>query len=134
MSSEHKLKHLEFIQAVINRLSGNSFLLKAWSVTLVTALFALSTKDVNPKYALVAYLPVLVFWLLDAYFLSRERAFRALYDVVRAEHEGKISFSMDIKRFGKGKNSWPGSFLSGTLSLFYLSILGLMLVVMYFIR
>ncbi len=31
-------KHLEFVQAVINRLAGNSFLLKGWSITLVSGL------------------------------------------------------------------------------------------------
>jgi len=42
---ENKPKHLEFIQGVINRLSTNSFLLKGWSVVLVSALFALSAPD-----------------------------------------------------------------------------------------
>ncbi len=31
---EQKIKHLEFIQAAINRMAGNSFLLKGWTVTL----------------------------------------------------------------------------------------------------
>ena len=39
MNNKHK--HLELIQGVINRLSTNSFLLKGWSVVLVSALFAL---------------------------------------------------------------------------------------------
>ena len=36
---ENKQKHLELIQGVINRLSSNSFLLKGWSVVLISALF-----------------------------------------------------------------------------------------------
>ena len=32
---QQKLKHLEFIQGVINRLATNSFLMKGWSVVLV---------------------------------------------------------------------------------------------------
>jgi hypothetical protein len=32
-----KIKHLEMIQAVISRLANNSFLLKGWSITLVSA-------------------------------------------------------------------------------------------------
>ncbi len=35
-------KHLEFLQAVITRMAGNSFLIKGWSVTLVAALLALT--------------------------------------------------------------------------------------------
>ena len=34
-----KLKHLEMIQGVINRMANCSFLLKGWSVTLIAALF-----------------------------------------------------------------------------------------------
>ena len=50
-----KLKHLEFIQGVINRMGQNSFLIKGWTVTLVAALFALAAKDSNQKFVLVAY-------------------------------------------------------------------------------
>ena len=50
---DSKLKHLEFIQGVINRLSTNSFLLKGWSVVLVSALFALSANDANVTFIIV---------------------------------------------------------------------------------
>ena len=33
-----KLKHLEFIQGVINRLTGDSFRIQGWAVVLVSAL------------------------------------------------------------------------------------------------
>jgi len=36
---EKKLKHLEMLQGVINRMANNSFLLKGWSVVLISALF-----------------------------------------------------------------------------------------------
>ena len=39
---QSKLAHLQLVQAVITRMGSNSFLLKAWSVTLVAALFALA--------------------------------------------------------------------------------------------
>ena len=58
---ESKTKHLEMIQGVINRLSTNSFLLKGWSVVLVSALFALSAGDSNPAFIFLAYIPALVF-------------------------------------------------------------------------
>lgn len=133
MSSENKLKHLEFIQSVINRMPGISFLLKGWSVTLVAALFALAAKDANKSYVLVAYLPVLVFWNIDAYFLSQERAFRSLYDSVRQKDEDEINFSMDTKSFQTAGNSWFRSFVSVSLLLFYLPLAVIMLVVMFLI-
>jgi hypothetical protein len=134
MASENKLKHLEFIQAVINRMSGNSFLLKGWSVTLVAALFALAAKDANKKYVIVAYFPVLVFWILDAYFLSQERLFRSLYDHVREQDDAKINFSMDTAPFLVVRNAWSAAFFSRTLVLFYLLLVSIMLAAIYLIR
>ena len=78
-----EIKHLEMIQSVINRLAGNSFSMKGWSITLVAALFALAAKDTNVRYAALALLPGLCFWGLDAYYLREERLFRKLYDAVR---------------------------------------------------
>ena len=34
---DRKIKHLEFIQGVINRLASDSFRMKGWSVVLVAA-------------------------------------------------------------------------------------------------
>ena len=55
---ENKLKHLEMIQGIINRMASNSFALKGWSVTLVAGIFALSSKDANEIYFLITYIPI----------------------------------------------------------------------------
>ena len=52
---EKKLKHLEFIQGVINRLAANSFL----------------------DAAFITVIPVVVFLGLDSYVLWQERLYRA---------------------------------------------------------
>jgi len=124
-----KLKHLEFVQAVVSRMAGNSFLLKGWSVTLAAALFALSAKDANPKLIAIAYYPILIFWVLDGYFLSQERLFRALYDTVRKKPESDIDFSMNTREFNSGRNTWARSALSTTLVIFYGTVLVVMLIV-----
>ncbi len=77
---EIKTKHLEMIQGVINRLSTNAFLLKGWTVVLVSAFFALSVRASNPAFIFLAYIPAFVFWGLDGYFLWEEKKFRALYN------------------------------------------------------
>lgn len=99
MDNDSKLKHLEFIQEVINRMGSNSFYLKGWSVTLVAAIFVLATKDGNPNLVPVAFLPVVAFWFLDAYFLRQERLFRRLYDVIREQSPNDICFSMDTSDY-----------------------------------
>lgn len=81
--NEHRLKHMEFIQAVVGRLAANSFFVKGWAITVAGAFigFALNSDDI--RLALAALVPTIAFWGLDAYFLKSERLFRALYDQVR---------------------------------------------------
>ena len=121
---ENKQKHLEFIQGAINRMAGNLFFLRGWTITLITGLFALSAKETSQNYVLIAYFLILIFWILDGYFLSQERLFRALYDHVRTLDEKNIDFSMDTRNFKKDKNCWLQSIFSITLLVFYLSLLG----------
>ena len=80
---ENKIKHLELIQGIINRMSSNSFMLKGWAVTLVAGTFAIASKDTDKMYFLVAYIPIIVFWFLDAYYLKQEHLYIALYNEVR---------------------------------------------------
>lgn len=125
----NKQKHLEFIQTIINRMAGNCFLLKGWVITLVAALFALSAKDANHNF-LIACFPVVIFWILDGYFLSQERLFRDLYDYVRKLDETKIDFSMNIDEYKKDKkNSWLCAMFSPTLIGFYLSLIVVVLLI-----
>lgn len=131
----NKHKHLEFVQAAVNRMAGNLFLLKGWSITLIAALFALAAKDANTSYVLIAYFPLLIFWCLDGYFLSQERRFRALYDQVRNMNESDIDFSMDTRLFSDDpRNSWAGAILSRTLVIYYAGLAIVMLFLMYMVR
>ena len=114
---EAKIKHLEFIQATINRMAGNSFLLKGWAVTLVGALFALTFKEVDPLYLLISLIVLALFWRLDSYYLSRERLFIKLYERVSTS-KGDTDFSMDTKPFEKDITV-GGCAFSETMRLFY---------------
>jgi len=89
-------KHLEFIQSTISRMAGNSFQMKSWNVALATAAIGFAAaKDSHPKAAMLALVPSFVFWLLDAYYLRLERAFRNLYD--EAFQGTATTYSMKIK-------------------------------------
>lgn len=91
---ENKRKHLELVQGIINRMSSNSFMLKGWAVSLVAGIFALAEKDTDRLYFLVAYIPIIIFWGLDAYYLLQERLYCSLYDKIRQTEEDKINFSL----------------------------------------
>lgn len=116
---ESKLKHLELIQGVINRMAGNSFLLKGWSVTLASALFALSAEDTNPFFIFLAYFPCITFWALDGYFLRRERLYRELYNEVARRQPNQIDFSMCTTKFDDDIESWLPTCFSVTLRMFH---------------
>lgn len=131
----NKRKHLEFIQAAVGRMASNLFLLKGWTITLIAALFALAAKDANKVYFLIAYLPALMFWALDGYFLSQERRFRALYDRVRKLEESETDFSMDTSPFkDETQNTWLGAMFSRTLLIYYGTLVLTMIVIMFLIR
>jgi len=131
---ENKLKHLEFIQGAINRMAGNLFFLRGWTITLITALLALLVKGTNPDYIFIVYFLVVIFWILDGYFLSQERLFRDLYNYVRTLDEKDIDFSMNTDEYKKDKkNSWLCAMFSPTLLVFYLSLVGVALLIKYLI-
>ena len=111
-----KVSHLEMIQAVINRLANNSFVLKSWNITVVAGLFALSAKDANQRYVFIALLPALSFWGLDAYYLRQERLFRALHKFVASANTDSTSeFAMDTVVVQKHAQSWFRTLWAGTL-------------------
>lgn len=123
------------IQGVINRMAGNLFFLRGWTITLIAALFALFVKEANHNYIFVVYFPVLIFWILDGYFLSQERLFRALYDHVRKLDDKKIDFSMNTNEFKKDeKSGWLSSMFSSTLLFFYMPLVVIMLLLTYLIN
>lgn len=102
MANENKIKHLEFIQNVITRMNSNSFIIKGWCVTLVAALFALGAKDSNVNLAIIVYIVIPSFWVLDGFFIIREKNFRELYNQVRLKDEKDIDFSMTPKPLNIG--------------------------------
>ncbi|MFW1582816.1 hypothetical protein ACEWBR_03535 [Vibrio parahaemolyticus] len=119
LTTESKIAHLGFIQGVINRMGQNSFLLKGWSITLVAALFALAAKDANEKFALIAYIPTFVFWLLDAFFLHQEKLYRKLYEQVAKGSVDSSIFTLDTSIVKDSVEGYAKVVLSKTLLPFY---------------
>ncbi len=123
--TDEKLKHLEFIQNVITRMNTNSFQIKGWAITIVSALLAIYASSKNNYFIVVGVFPVVIFWLLDAYYLSQERKFRGLYNDVagisKNPKEIKL-FEMRPDLYTGGKFSFWSSFFSVTILKMYFSI------------
>lgn len=121
--TDPKIQYFEMIQNIISRMAKNSFSLKGWAITLVTGVFALVDKDANWSYFLISYIPILLFWFLDAYYLQKERKFRVLYN--SQIHNKKLEPNFDLsppKSNWKEKTYYIQSLMSLTESLFYLSL------------
>lgn len=81
-------KHLELIQSAISRLSGHSFSMKQWCLTIVTIIVSVLTltkeNSLNDEIKLVIFIGVvaltLCFWYLDSFYLLSERKLRKLYE------------------------------------------------------
>ena len=117
---EEKMRHLEMIQAVITRMASNSFMLKGWAVTLIAGVFVLATKDSETLYFLIAYIPIILFWFLDSYYLQLERKFRVLYKNIGSRDEPDLAFSIKAPESCQNdKTQYVQCFLSPTEFLFY---------------
>jgi hypothetical protein len=114
-------------------MNSNSFLIKGWAITLVSALFALAAKDTNVNYVLVSYIAISVFWFLDGFYISQERQYRDLYNEITGKSENEIDFNMDASVYDEGNNSWLTGIFSKTLVLFYGILIATTLVVMFLI-
>lgn len=94
---EKKMKHLEMIEGVIERMGNNSFQLKGWAVTLVTLVGALAAQGSDKRFFLLAFIPLFAFWFLDSFYLQMERKYKVLYKRVAGKTENDINFDMDTR-------------------------------------
>src|SRR5262249_2894255 len=134
-----RMKHIELIEAVVNRMAANSALIKGWSVTLAAALIGLAAgKDAKTQYVLLALISPILFAVLDAYYLRQERLFRRLYDQVRKSSDAdweKDPFSMDTSKITNVDNWFRTIFAKVVIlphGLVVLIVLGIMVVWQFF--
>lgn len=113
---EAKIKYLEMIQNVINRMAKNSFLLKGWSLTLLTGIITLLNNKIYVSNSLI-----ILFLLLDSYYLMNERQYRKLYEKARMLNNKEINFDMSIKFFDK--KEYLKSIFSYTEICFYIILI-----------
>lgn len=72
--------HLGILQSIIQRMATNSSSAKTWCITLVSAILVVVADKDKSEYALIAVIPIFLFFVLDAYYLALEKMFRASYN------------------------------------------------------
>jgi len=85
MGAEGNFKYLDYLQSAISRMAANAFTIKGWSITLCIALLGFIIKESATNLLKIAWLPVLIFWWLDGYFLVLERRYRGLFEAAIAD-------------------------------------------------
>lgn len=83
--------YLNSLQAVINRMAGNSAASKTWCITLISAVIVFATDKGKPDAIWMALIPIILFFVLDAYYLGLERKYRNIYnEFVNKLHANKV--------------------------------------------
>ena len=130
-------KHLEINQNVIMRMGENSRTCKVWCVTLVSAVLVLVAQTGKANHALIALGPTVLFYVLDAYYLSLERGFRRSFGYfVYRLHKGRVSssdlFIVDFKGSIPRGTLWA-MFISFTILPFYFVVVATVLLAWWLI-
>ena len=126
---EGKAEYLQMIQEPISRMSTASAIFKGFAATIVSGIAALTYCNVNPTVLALSFIPVLLFALLDIYYLKLEKKYRFLYEQVRKDKR-PVDFSMELTKNNKTAKSrvWD-CIKSPSIWLFYPAMLGILITV-----
>ena len=121
INNSNKVKHLEFVQNIINRLATASFSIKTATVAIVTAItgFYGNNDSAGTKHLCLYLFPSVIFWILYSYYLEKERKFRDIYKNICSRNETDFLMG-DVRISFKGMIK---SMLSMSIMMFYGTIL-----------
>lgn len=124
--------HLNVTECVIQRMASNSASCKAWCITLVSAILVIVADKGKPQYALIAIIPTVLFFILDAYYLALERMFRQAYNsFINKVHKGKVVVSdlYAVTPAGNLFKTFWSSLISFSIWPFYATLLAMIWIV-----
>lgn len=123
--------HLNILQSVIQRMATNCSTSKAWCITLVSAILVIVADKGKQQYAWLAIIPIVLFLVLDAYYLGLEKGFRNSYNEFIAKlHEKKLNSNDLFAVIPKGNHLFLflKSIISFSVWPFYLTLLAMIYV------
>lgn len=91
---DRKYRYLEMLQGIISRMADRSFKCKEFCILIVSALLAVLATNIQSHFIVlyIGVIPCAVFWVLDSYYLTQERAFRNLYKQKASYKEQDLAF------------------------------------------
>ncbi|GHV11590.1 hypothetical protein FACS1894219_02980 [Clostridia bacterium] len=103
ITTEELHKEIDLVQGCITRMAQNSFMIKGWALGIVSALIALSAERIAIWVLCLISIGVLVmFWVLDAFFLKMEKCYRFKYEwIIEARVLGIRGNLYDLNPYNK---------------------------------
>ena len=89
------IQYLQMIQNAIARMSTSAALFKGFSATIVAGISLITYSKQSVIILLLSFIPIIVFAILDIYYLMLERKMRYLYQLVRTG-EQPCDFDMEL--------------------------------------
>ena len=124
-----RLAHLGMIQGIILRISGFSAASKNFCITIIAAIIAVAFQKQLPELIWAGVGVVVMFALLDTYYLTVERNFRHLYEACAARplaDAGDLSLRappLSIWQFVHGLHSASVAFFYALLLVVVIALL-----------
>ncbi|MDX2362398.1 MAG: hypothetical protein QNK23_16435 [Crocinitomicaceae bacterium] len=121
----NQIKHLEMIQGIVTRMNTNSFQIKGFTLAIVTGVLAVYANTKNIWLIQIGYIPVIILWILDSYYLQHERKFRGLYNSIVNESVSTDfkEFQMPLGNYRNGEYSLLSAMFVSVNCFIYLAIL-----------
>lgn len=120
MTEDERL-YLQFIQNNISRMNTNSSQVKGWCIAIVAALLAIYADKNNPLFIWFCLFPIIMFCILDAFYLQQEHKFRGMYeDYVDGKENKPQVYKMPVKLYEKGVSGFLRALKSWSVCPFYI--------------
>ena len=117
-------KELDLIQGCISRMAHYCFVVKGWAILLISSVFAFgNSKALSWGYCVIVCGVLLALWMLNAFFLAKEKEYRKLYSwVLNARKSGndELMYELNISKRPDLKCCTFGTMFSTILPGFYL--------------
>lgn len=128
---EKQAQHLQMIQEPISRLSTTAAIFKGFSATIVAGISMISYFNINHLVLGLSFIPILLFAIIDIYYLQIEKKYRHLYNMIRTG-ERDADFSMDLPKADKvAKTRIADCIKSPSIWLFYPALIIILAIVFY---
>lgn len=144
--NEDDRQYLQMMQSNIERMANNSANCKAWLTTIVAGFLAIgcSVTALN-GWIVLAIIPIVMFWYLDGYYLSLERALRNReIDFLNKTNSGGADYDAALYNFKpllksivceediqKGFVKTSGQWKTKSVFPFYLSLVAVVVIITF---